>query len=125
MKTKPDEAQFIEMVRESYNGQAKVEIDINLSEERLFDFPEGHRALSLRLLLGNPKIIGAELIHPVELPAFGIYNPDRDGDMSEDAATGFMLRSALWRTNPGAPVLLRIPTLWTPGEVPRFIRRKP
>jgi hypothetical protein len=46
-----------------------------------------------------------------------------NGEMSEDAATGFMMRSALWRTYPGAPVLLRVPTLWTPGEVPKIGRR--
>jgi hypothetical protein len=118
------EAQFIEMIRERYDGHAKVEIPVILSNDKTsLVLPEGARTMSVRLLLGMPEIIGAEMEYPVELPAFGTYNPERDGEMSEDAATGFMLRSALWRTYPGAPVLLKVPTLWTPGELPKIGRR--
>lgn len=124
MSTQRHEAQFIEVVRENYGGHAKVEILVNISKETFLQFPEGHRVMSIRLLLGKPEVVGAGFEYPVELPAFGIYNPNRDGEMSEDAATGFMLRTALDRTYPGAPVLLRVPTLWTHEEQPILGRRK-
>ena len=120
------EAQFIEMVRERYHGHAKVEIIVNLSKEKTtLPVSEGARDMAIRLLLGEPKVIGDELLYPVELPMFGTYHAVSDGEMSEDAATGLMLRRALGRIFPGAAVLLKIPTFWTPGEVPRLDRRTP
>lgn len=112
MDIRQQEAPFLSMVRDQYGGQAKVDIIFDASNEKVRRLPEGHRATSIRLLLGKPEVIGAERVYPVELPAFGIYNPDRDGNLSEDAATGFMLRSALNRTYPGAPSQENSPFQW-------------
>jgi hypothetical protein len=60
----------------------------------------------MRSLFGKPEVIGKETMHPLEMLAFGVYNPDRDGNMSEKVATGSMLRSALNHMCPGAPMLL-------------------
>ena len=100
------EDEFIQMVQDDYSGHVKVEILFDLRNEKRLGFLEGRCAMSIKLLLGKPKIIGPSLEFPVELPAFGIYDPDHDGKMSEDTATGFMLRRALERTYPGATVLL-------------------
>jgi hypothetical protein len=100
------EEEFIQMVQDDYSGHVKVEVLFDLRNEKRLGFLEGHCAMSIKLLLGKPKMIGSGLEYPVELPAFGIYDPDRDGKMSEDAVTGFMLRRALGRTYPGATALL-------------------
>jgi hypothetical protein len=101
-----EEEEFIQMVRDDYSGHVKVEILFDVRKEKRLAFLEGRCAMSVKLLLGKPEIIGPSLEYPVELPAFGIYDPDSDGKMSEDAATGFMLRRALERTYPGATALL-------------------
>ena len=100
------EEEFIQMVQDDYSGQVKVEILFDMRNEKRLGFLEGLCAMSIKLLLGKPEIIGPSLEYPVELPAFGIYDPNHDGKMSEDAATGFMLRRALERTYPGATALL-------------------
>ena len=108
------EEEFIHIVQDDYSGHVKVEMLFDISEGKGGQSSEGHRAMSIRLLLGKSEIIGSKPEYPVELPAFGIYNPERDGTMSEDAAIGFMLRSALGRVYPGASVLLKVPALWPP-----------
>ena len=100
------EEEFIQMVQEDYSGYVKVEILFDVRNEKRLGFLEGCFAMSIKLLLGKPEIIGPSLEYPVELPAFGIYDPSSDGKMSEDAATGLMLRRALERTYPGATALL-------------------
>jgi hypothetical protein len=100
------EEEFIQMVQDDYSGHVKVEILFDVRNEKRLGFLEGLCAMSIKLLLGKPEIIGPSLEYPVELPAFGIYDPDSDGKMSEDAVTGFMLRRALERTYPGATALL-------------------
>jgi len=100
------EEEFIQMVQDDYSGLVKVEILFDLRNDKRLGFLEGFCAMSIRLLLGKPEIIGPSLEYPVELPAFGIYDPDGDGMMSEDAVTGLMLRRALERTYPGATALL-------------------
>jgi hypothetical protein len=101
-----EEEEFIQMVRDDYSGHVKVEILFDVRNEKRLGFLEGRWAISIKLLLGKPEIIGSSLEYPVELPAFGIYDPNHDGKMSEDAATGFILRRALERTYPGATALL-------------------
>ena len=88
------EEEFIHMVQGDYSGHVKVKILFDVRNEKRLGFLEGRCAMSIKLLLGKPQIIGSRLEYPVELPAFGIYDPNRDGKMSEDAAIGFMLRSA-------------------------------
>jgi hypothetical protein len=100
------EEEFIHMVQDDYSGQVKVEILFDMRNERRLGFLEGRCVMSIKLLLGKPEIIGSSLEYPVEMPAFGIYDPDREGKMSEDAVTGLMLRRALERTYPGATALL-------------------
>jgi hypothetical protein len=100
------EEEFIQMVQDDYSGHVKVEILFDLRNEKRLGFLEGRCAMSIKLLLGKPEIIGPSLEYPVELPAFGFYDPNFDGKMSEDAATGLMLRRALERTYPGATALL-------------------
>ncbi|MGA3327168.1 MAG: hypothetical protein ABSF45_22110 [Terriglobia bacterium] len=100
------EEEFIQMVQNDYSGHVKIEVLFDVRNEKRLVFLEGRCAMSIKLLLGKPKIIGPSLIYPVELPAFWIYDADHDGKMSEDAATGFMLRRALERTYPGATALL-------------------
>jgi len=100
------EEEFIHMVQDDYSGHVKVEILFDVRNGKWLGFLEGCCAMSIKLLLGKPEIIGSRLEYPVEMPAFGIYDPDRDGKMSEDAATGLMLRRALERTYPGATALL-------------------
>ena len=105
------EEEFIQMVRDDYSGHVKVAVLFDLRNDKRQEFLGGRWVVSIKLLLGKPEVIGPRLEYPVELPAFGIYDPSRDGKMSEDAATGFMLRRALERTYPGATALLRLPTL--------------
>ena len=100
------EEEFIQMVQDDYSGYVKVEILFDLRNENRLRFLEGLCAMSIKLLLGKPEIIGPSLEYPVELPAFGIYDPNYDGKMSEDAVRGLMLRRALERTYPGATALL-------------------
>jgi hypothetical protein len=100
------EEEFIQMVQDDYSGHVKVEILFDLRNEKRLGFLEGLCAMSIKLLLGKPEIIGSSLEYPVESPAFGIYDPDSDGEMSKDAATGLMVRRALKRTYPGATALL-------------------
>jgi len=104
--------EFIHMVQDDYSGYVKVEILFDVRNEKRLRFLEGRCAMSIKLLLGKPEIIGWSLEYPVELPAFGVYDPDRDGEMSEDAVTGFVLRRGLEQTYPGATALLGF------GEVP-------
>jgi hypothetical protein len=76
-----EEGEFIQMVRDDYSGHVKVEILFDLRSEKRLGFLEGRCAVSIKLLLGKPKIIGWSLEYPVELPAFGIYDPNHDGKM--------------------------------------------
>lgn len=100
------EEEFVQMVQDDYSGLVKVEILFEMRNEKRLAFLEGRCALSIKLLLGKPEIIGPSLVYPVEWPAFGFYDPHHDGKMSEDAVTGFMLRRALERTYPGATALI-------------------
>lgn len=100
------EEEFIQMVQEDYSGHVKVEILFDLRNEKRLRFLEGRCAMSIKLLLGIPEVIGSRQEYPVELPAFGIYDPDHDRKMSEDAVIGFMVRRAMERTYPGATALL-------------------
>jgi hypothetical protein len=92
------EEEFIQMVQDDYSGHVKVEVLFDVRNEKRLGFLEGRFAMSIKLFLGKPEILGPRLEYPVELPAFGIYDRISDGKMSEDAATGFMLRRALERT---------------------------
>ena len=100
------EEEFIQMVQDDYSGHVKVEILFDVRNEKRLGFLEGRCAMSIKLLLGKPEIIGQRLEYPVELPSFWIYDAERDGEMSQDAAIGFLLRRALERTYPGATALL-------------------
>jgi hypothetical protein len=98
---------FMKMVRDDYDGQVKVEITFDAFKHTLEkNLSSNSRVMTIRFLMGEPKIIGRKLMYPVEMPGFAIYNPDRDGAMSDDEATGFLLRNALDRAHPGASALL-------------------
>ena len=82
-------------MEDDYSGHVKVEVLFEVRKGKRMGFLEGRSGLSIKLLLGKPQIVGCQTKYPVELPASGIYDPNRDGKMSEDAATGFMVRRAL------------------------------
>ena len=83
-----------------------MEILFDVRKEKRLGFLESRCAMSIKLLPGKPQIVGSRLEYPVELSTLGIYDPNRDGKMPEDAATGFSVRRALERTYPCATALL-------------------
>ena len=77
------EEEFIQMVQNDYSGNVKIEVLFDVRNEKRLRFLEGRWAMSIKLLLGKPEIIGPSLEYPVELPAFGFYDPNFDGKMAE------------------------------------------
>lgn len=98
------ELDFLQSVQTHYEGVARIRVKVNNLAVQV----DGNRVrptravVSVTLLLGGPKIVGVESLHPVEIPMFATYDVARDGDMSLDDMFVFLVRSALGKVSKGA-----------------------
>ena len=97
---------LLEVVDRDHAGKVRIEIDLARSKVRIENTRLVKFELWIRLLVGQPQLVGYELVYPVELPGMGTYDRRRDGDMSNEQIGKFALQRALdlaWR---GASALL-------------------
>lgn len=91
---------LVEVVDQDHAGKVRIEIDLARSKVQLEDARLVGVELWIRILAGQPQLVGNELVYPVELPGMGTYDRRRDGDMSNEQISKFALQRALdlaWR----------------------------
>lgn len=99
-------ADFLKTVRESYDGQARIEIDTGLSEVRFEAARPTYVRILIKVFLGRPVRVGDQLLYPGEIPALATFDVGRDGKMSWGEVCQFVLRRALDMAYPGASSLM-------------------
>jgi hypothetical protein len=110
MATLEERMKFLYTLDREYQGRALFKVDSQHSTVELDERNRISRAqIVVTLYLGTPKEIGMEQVYPAEMPGIGVYDLERDGELSWNEVARFALRCALdsaWR---GGSALLFAP----------------
>jgi len=99
---------LLEVVDQDHAGKVRIEIDLARSKVQLEDARLVGVELWIRILAGQPQLVGNELVYPVELPGMGTYDRQRDGEIPAEQIGKVLLRRALELAQIGASALLEV-----------------